>query len=158
MVKTKNCRADSIVKDLDRLYSSPRPGGAEFVSNRPRRLLSEDTRGRGVDVNGADRARTGDLRLAKPALSQLSYSPVRIPLPGPFTPSRLKVVVGLSGVEPLTSRLSGVRSNQLSYRPCSAFVVLIKAGCVRVPTNQLKDLKKSGADLGLPILHSIERR
>ena len=26
-------------------------------------------------------------------------------------------VVGLSGVEPLTSPLSGVRSNQLSYRP-----------------------------------------
>ena len=26
-------------------------------------------------------------------------------------------VVGLSGLEPLTSRLSGVRSNHLSYRP-----------------------------------------
>ena len=29
-------------------------------------------------------------------------------------------MVGLSGVEPLTSRLSGARSNQLSYRPMKA--------------------------------------
>ena len=29
------------------------------------------------------------------------------------------IMVGLSGLEPLTSRLSGVRSNQLSYRPKS---------------------------------------
>jgi hypothetical protein len=28
-------------------------------------------------------------------------------------------MVGLSGLEPPTSRLSGVRSNQLSYRPSS---------------------------------------
>jgi hypothetical protein len=54
---------------------------------------------------GAGRDRTGDLRLAKAALSQLSYSPPGMNL------------VGLSGFEPLTSRLSAVRSNQLSYRP-----------------------------------------
>jgi hypothetical protein len=32
-------------------------------------------------VGGADRDRTDDLRLAKPALSQLSYSPDRFPTP-----------------------------------------------------------------------------
>lgn len=31
--------------------------------------------------------------------------------------------VGLSGFEPLTSRLSGGRSNQLSYRPLIACIV-----------------------------------
>ena len=53
---------------------------------------------------GAKRDRTADLLLAKQALSQLSYSP-------------LSPLVGLNGLEPSTSRLSGVRSNQLSYRP-----------------------------------------
>jgi hypothetical protein len=50
---------------------------------------------------GADRDRTDDPLLAKQVLSQLSYSPV----------------VGLGGLEPPTSPLSGVRSNHLSYRP-----------------------------------------
>ena len=31
-------------------------------------------------------------------------------------------LVGLSGVEPLTSRLSGVRSNHLSYRPVWIYI------------------------------------
>ena len=35
-----------------------------------------------------------------------------------------KYVVGLSGLEPPTSRLSGVRSNRLSYRPMPDFLAL----------------------------------
>jgi hypothetical protein len=54
---------------------------------------------------GADRVRTDDFRLAKAALSQLSYSPER------------RSMVGLGRFELPTSRLSGVRSDQLSYRP-----------------------------------------
>ena len=60
-------------------------------------------------IGGDDRIRTGDPLLAKQVLSQLSY------IPSDF--SSLLSMVGLSGVEPLTSRLSGVRSDQLSYRP-----------------------------------------
>ena len=56
---------------------------------------------------GASRDRTDDLKLAKLALSQLSYGPI-----GPAS-----AMVGREGVEPSTSRLSGVRSNHLSYRP-----------------------------------------
>ncbi len=62
-----------------------------------------------TDYGGAMRDRTADLLRAKQALSQLSYSPVI-------------EVVGLSGLEPPTSPLSGVRSNHLSYRPTSCTV------------------------------------
>ena len=58
------------------------------------------------------RDRTADLLRAKQALSQLSYSPIVL--------AQLHVnikLVGLSGLEPPTSPLSGVRSNQLSYKP-----------------------------------------
>ena len=59
---------------------------------------------------GARRDRTDDLLRAKQALSQLSY--------GPATPHfKGRALVGLGGFEPPTSPLSGVRSNQLSYRP-----------------------------------------
>ena len=54
---------------------------------------------------GAGRVRTDDLLLAKQALSQLSYGPAP------------KLMVGPGRFELPTSRLSGVRSNQLSYGP-----------------------------------------
>jgi|SRR5688572_8849635 hypothetical protein len=64
---------------------------------------------------GANRDRTGDLLLAKQALSQLSYGPC-------LSKSRSSVgscflVVGLGGLEPPTPALSRRCSNQLSYRP-----------------------------------------
>lgn len=70
---------------------------------------------------GADRDRTDDIQLAKLALSQLSYSPpckiTRSDCTLPqFAPCGLPRM-GLGGLEPPTSRLSGARSSQLSYRP-----------------------------------------
>jgi hypothetical protein len=62
----------------------------------------------GFEVGGADRDRTDDLMLAKHALSQLSYGP---------DCHRSDQVVGPGRVERPTSRLSGVRSNHLSYEP-----------------------------------------
>lgn len=76
------------------------------------------------DFSGAKRDRTANLRLARAALSQLSYSPkisfgVQVWFQRTFSFKNFSAspVVGLSGIEPLTSRLSGVRSNHLSYRP-----------------------------------------
>jgi hypothetical protein len=62
-----------------------------------------------MSSGGAERDRTVDPLLAKQVLSQLSYSP---------TCGRLRQsMVGLGRFELPTSPLSGVRSNQLSYRP-----------------------------------------
>ena len=63
-----------------------------------------------VENGGAGRARTDDPRLARAVLSQLSYSPWR-------QDDRRGRMVGLGRLELPTSRLSGVRSDQLSYRP-----------------------------------------
>ena len=77
-------------------------------------------------IGGARRDRTDDLKLAKLALSQLSYGPEGartgksgdpgIQSPWPITKDD---VVGLGRFELPTSRLSSARSNQLSYRPDS---------------------------------------
>ena len=64
-----------------------------------------------LTTSGDNEIRTRDLLLARQALSQLSYTPgLSFPIYGK---------VGLSGLEPPTSRLSGVRSNRLSYKPSS---------------------------------------
>ena len=73
---------------------------------------------------GGERDRTDGLLVANQALSQLSYTPARQPTslrPGcRSTPARPRCVVGLGRLELPTSRLSGVRSNHLSYRPMGA--------------------------------------
>ena len=61
------------------------------------------------------RDRTADLLRARQALSQLSYSPIKVSIL--YANSLGRELVGLSGLEPPTSRLSGERSNHLSYRP-----------------------------------------
>ena len=69
-----------------------------------------------MSESGARGIRTPDILLAKQALYQLSYGPdKRVWKTGePVEPA-----VGLGGVEPPTSRLSGVRSNHLSYSPAT---------------------------------------
>ena len=69
---------------------------------------------------GARRDRTDDLKLAKLALSQLSYVPSSDHHHLVEAPERYPNMVGLGRVELPTSRLSSARSNQLSYRPNSA--------------------------------------
>ena len=67
---------------------------------------------------GANRDRTGDLLLAKQALSQLSYGPGVVALSESLFPVGVGLlVVGLGGLEPPTPALSRRCSNQLSYRP-----------------------------------------
>ncbi len=70
---------------------------------------------------GGERVRTDDLLRARQALSQLSYTPnsianLRLKISNSFHSKfkdlKSKFVVGLDGIEPSTSRLSGVRSNR----------------------------------------------
>ena len=102
-------------KSTARKFPSERDGG--LPSRRP---ITP------APFGGASRDRTDDLKLAKLALSQLSYGPVlggpatRRAGPGRWDPGAASSVVrmvGPEGFEPSTPRLSSVCSNQLSYRP-----------------------------------------
>ena len=76
---------------------------------------------------GADRNRTCDPLNANQVLSQLSYSPKYY----------LGTVdqVGLRGLEPRTSSLSGMRSNHLSYKPKLLVCVSPVNSCFDRPAN-----------------------
>ena len=94
---------------------------------------------------GAEGDRTPDPRVANAMLSQLSYSPAtdlrphgtslrqdsRSTRSSGLRPGRTpEYAVGLDRVELSTSRLSGVRSNHLSYRPGRSRPLQI---CLRSP-------------------------
>ena len=66
-------------------------------------------------TDGDGEIRTLDPLLARQVLSQLSYTPISGNIK--FTDTMISHRMGLSGLEPPTSRLSGVRSNRLSYKP-----------------------------------------
>ena len=66
-------------------------------------------------TNGDGEIRTLDPLLARQVLSQLSYTPKGV------------YFVGLRRLELPTSRLSGVRSNLLSYRPIKLIVQTIRS-------------------------------
>ena len=89
-------RTKTLVTRL-RVFKEHRAG---LNAGRFQNLSCADT-SRGHWSGGASRDRTDDPLLAKQVLSQLSYCPM----------------VGLGGLEPPASPLSGVRSNHLSYRP-----------------------------------------
>lgn len=62
-------------------------------------------------------------------------------------------MVGLGGVEPPTSPLSGVRSNQLSYRPTADFadqITYVDARAARLPRSSIKEVIQPQVPLRLP--------
>ena len=104
----------SVVKNHQAATATVAPSGGSSSLLKAHELLSahQPQTGRNKTRDGgAERDRTVDPLLAKQVLSQLSYSPVNP------AQKRGKEVVGLGRFELPTSPLSGVRSNQLSYRP-----------------------------------------
>ena len=108
------------------------------------------TAGRRTNLGGAERDRTADPLVANQVLSQLSYSPSPVATNPALAPrgvgrtpscntSRMagSQMVGLDRIELSTSRLSGVRSNHLSYRPIPSYgpsQVLLRRSCVEEVT------------------------
>ena len=101
---------------------------------------------------GAKRDRTVDLLRARQALSQLSYGPV-----GVLQAFPTQKLVGLGRFELPTSPLSGVRSNQLSYRPnfglflsSSSMNQAIRVGTCEEAESSIKEVIQPQVPLRLP--------
>jgi hypothetical protein len=88
-----------------------------------------------IGDGGARRVRTDDLMLAKHALYQLSYGPLSVePLRRAvylFDPRLPQELVGPGRFELPTLRLSGVRSNQLSYGPPWSSTTALEGGAAQ---------------------------
>ena len=115
-----------------------------MARRRTRKLSRQIPRGTmpSLESGGDSGARTRSLRLAKPALSQLSYIPAANRRGRP--PRGPGALVGLGGLEPPTSRLSGVRSNQLSYRPT-----------LRIDAEEIEPVETLAAPTALPRLDPV---
>jgi hypothetical protein len=99
----RSCKPANPAFTMSEILETSGHNGRKFKT-----CVSVETANSSAKAGGADRDRTDDLKLAKLALSQLSYGP------GFET---VLWVVGPGRVERPTSRLSGVRSNHLSYEP-----------------------------------------
>ena len=94
-------------------------GPLRFASTNLPFVLSSARLASSAAGGGDEQNRTVDPLLARQVLSQLSYTPryyrgLLLTLALFFFSEEL---VGSSGLEPPTSRLSGARSNHLSYEP-----------------------------------------
>ena len=103
---------------------------------------------------GAERDRTADPLLAKQVLSQLSYSPSQKVMPRSINCKHLLSepiqLVGPGRLELPTSRLSGVRSNHLSYGPILVELKPIRSERSGVPSLSSGRKRNVSGDLALP--------
>ena len=72
----------------------------------------------------------------------------------PYLPAARKILVGSSGLEPPTSRLSGVRSNQLSYEPIPSIPALLIRFLPRFLRFRKKLVEMNGFEPMTPCLQS----
>jgi hypothetical protein len=116
------CLCQTMMSSLDPPSKAGEPG--QTLHSRCQTVRTRQARQAGIllfprdrEVGGARRDRTDDLMLAKHALYQLSYGPLRVRYELVSVPGKRLGMVGPDRLELSTLRLSGVRSNHLSYGP-----------------------------------------